>query len=141
MKTVLIAEDNEADLAVMKRACERTGLPHTLRFVSDGQQAMDYLSGIGDFADRERFPLPEIILLDISLPKRNGHEVLEWIRQRPVSSRIPVIILTMSSQISDIERAYQLGATSYLVKNSDLGVFNGGVETVLKYWLVMNTGP
>jgi len=83
MKTVLLAEDNEDDIFIMKMACKRTGIPHVLQIVTDGDMALDYLSGKGRFADRILHPLPNVIFLDIKMPKRNGHEVLTWIRAHP----------------------------------------------------------
>src|SRR5271156_2249955 len=83
MKTVLLVEDNQDDIFVMKMACQRTGIPHLLRVVTDGAMAIDYLSGNGDYADRLVNPLPDVVFLDIRMPKCDGHEVLKWIRSRP----------------------------------------------------------
>src|SRR5580658_1558262 len=82
MKTVLLAEDSEDDIFVMKMACKRTGIPHLLQVVTDGDMAIDYLSGNGIYADRTAYPLPDVVFLDIKMPKRDGHEVLQWIRSQ-----------------------------------------------------------
>ena len=80
MKTVLLVEDNEDDIFLMKKACHRTGIPHVLRVVTDGDMAIHYLSGKGAYADRTAQPMPDVVFLDIKMPKRDGHEVLKWIR-------------------------------------------------------------
>lgn len=138
MKTVLLVEDNEDDIFIMKMACQRTGLPHSLRVVTDGDQAINYLSGQGIYADRAAYPMPDVVFLDIKMPKRDGHEVLKWIREQPALKKMPVVMLAGSTQTSDVERAYQLGVTSYLQKNLCLAEFGQGVRVILKYWLELN---
>jgi CheY-like chemotaxis protein len=140
-KTVLLVEDNQDDVFVMKMACQRTGIPHLLQVVTDGAMAMDYLSGIGQYADRTAFPLPDVVFLDIKMPKHDGHEVLKWIRSRPGLKNLPVVMLTVSTQMADVDRAYQLGVTSYLQKVSCLAEFGQGVRVILKYWLELNVTP
>ncbi len=138
MKTVLIAEDNPDDVYVMRMACQRTGIPHLLKVVSDGAMAIDYLSGKGEYADRANHPMPDVVFLDIKMPKCSGHEVLQWIRSQPQLRNLPVVMLTVSTQMNDIERAYELGVTSYLQKVSSLAEFGQGVRVILKYWLELN---
>ena len=140
-KTVLLVEDNQDDIFVMKMACQRTGIPHLLRVVTDGAMAIDYLSGNGDYADRLVNPLPDVVFLDIRMPKCDGHEVLKWIRSRPGLKNLPVVMLTVSTQMADVDRAYELGVTSYLQKVSCLAEFGQGVRIILKYWLELNVGP
>src|SRR5271170_3881829 len=106
MKTVLLVEDNQDDVFVMKMACQRTGIPHLLRVVTDGVMAVDYLSGIGDYADRTVHPLPDVVFLDIKMPKRDGHEVLKWIRAQPALKNLPVVMLTGSVQSADVDLAF-----------------------------------
>ncbi len=141
MKTVLIVEDNPDDVFVMKMACQRTGIPHLLRVVTDGAMALDYLSGIGEYADRTAHPLPDVVFLDIKMPKRDGHEVLKWIRSQARLKNLPVVMLTLSTQTSDVDRAYELGVTSYLQKVPCLAEFGQGVRIILKYWLELNVSP
>jgi len=141
IKTVLLVEDSPSDVYFLKTACDRAEIPHRLSIVSDGDEAIDYLTGIGEFADRQRHPLPDLIFLDIKLPRRDGHEVLQWLRHQPAFRHLPVIMLTGSDEPSDIERAYKLGVTSYLMKNADPKEFGAGVRVILKYWLELNTGP
>jgi CheY-like chemotaxis protein len=140
-KTVLLVEDNQDDIFVMKMACQRTGIPHVLRVVTDGTMAIDYLSGKGEYSDRTAHPLPDVVFLDIKMPKCDGHEVLKWIRSQPGLKNLPVVMLTVSTQMSDVERAYELGVTSYLQKVSCLAEFGQGVRIILKYWLELNVGP
>jgi CheY-like chemotaxis protein len=141
MKTVLLVEDNQDDIFLMKMACQRTGIPHLLKVVTDGVMAVDYISGKGEYADRTAHPVPDVVFLDIKMPMRNGHEVLQWIRSQPGLKTLPVVMLTSSVQGSDVERAYELGITSYLQKVPCLAEFGQGVRNIMKYWLEMNIAP
>ena len=138
MKHVLLVEDNEDDIFIMKKACQRTGIPHLLQVVTDGDMAVHYLSGKGVYADRATYPVPHVIFLDIKMPKRDGHEVLKWIRSQPELKNLPVVMLTGSTQSADVERAYELGVTSYLQKVPCLAEFGQAVRIILKYWLELN---
>jgi CheY-like chemotaxis protein len=109
--------------------------------VTDGALALDYLSGNGSYTDRTAYPMPDVVFLDIKMPKRNGHEVLKWIRAQPGLKNLPVVMLTVSTQAADVERAYQLGVTSYLQKVPSLAEFGQAVRIILKYWLELNVGP
>jgi CheY-like chemotaxis protein len=113
---VLYAEDEENDVFLMQRAFRKAGVSNPLQTASDGADAIHYLQGAGDYADRERFPLPCLVLLDLNLPRNSGLEVLKWIREQPELKHLPVVILTSSNQHRDITAAYQLGANGYLVK-------------------------
>src|SRR5689334_10022694 len=114
MKTVLLVEDSEDDIFFMKKACEKSPINHHLDVVRDGDEAIEYLAASGPYAKKEYHPIPDLVFLDVKLPKRTGHEVLEWIRTRPELESLPVIMLTTSQEPADIERAYRLGVTSYL---------------------------
>jgi CheY-like chemotaxis protein len=138
VKPVLLVEDNDDDALIMKMACQRTGIPHTIRVVTDGEAAIEYLTGKGAFADRTAYPLPDLIFLDIRLPKRTGHEVLEWIRSQPELRSLPVVMLTTSKEPTDVSRAYSLGVTSYLRKIPEVVEFGQAVRVILKYWLELN---
>jgi CheY-like chemotaxis protein len=138
MKNVLLIEDSEDDIFMIKMACQRTGIPHLLRVVTDGDMAVSYLSGKEVYADRTTHPMPDVIFLDIKMPKRDGHEVLQWIRSQPALKNIPVVMLTGSSHPADIDRAYKLGVTSYLQKVPCLAEFGQAVRIILKYWLELN---
>jgi CheY-like chemotaxis protein len=119
-------------------ACQRTGIPHLLRVVGDGTKAIDYLSGKGEYADRTEHPLPNVVFLDIKMPMCDGHEVLKWIRSQPALKTLPVVMLTVSTHRGDVDRAYELGVTSYLQKVPCLAEFGQGVRVILKYWLELN---
>jgi CheY-like chemotaxis protein len=113
---VLYAEDDENDVFLMERAFEKASVVNPLQTVNDGAAAIRYLSGAGEFADREKFPAPCLVLLDLNLPRRSGLEVLQWVRQQPTLQPLPIVMLTSSIQDRDIGSAYALGANGYLVK-------------------------
>lgn len=117
---VLIVDDSENDILLMRTVFGRAGFVQPLRFARDGEHAIAYLRGDGTYGDRQQFPLPTVVLLDLNMPRKNGFEVLEWIRQQPGLKRLRVYILSASSRPEDIERTYDLGANSYLVKPSNL---------------------
>jgi len=141
MKNVLLVEDNEDDVFFIKMACQRSGIPHNFHVVGDGQYAIDYLANTGIKPGKAIHLLPDLVFLDIKLPKRDGHEVLEWIRSQPGLKNLPVVMLTSSLQDADVSRAYQLGVTSYLRKIASRAEFGQGVRVLLKYWLEMNVRP
>ncbi len=113
---ILIAEDGDDDLFFMKRALKGVDVPYELRVVTDGQQAIDYLSGENEYANRTLWPLPDLLFLDLKMPRQNGFEVLEWIRTQPSLDRLRVVVLTGSPEARDRQRAQTLGAATYLVK-------------------------
>lgn len=115
-RTILLVEDNKDDVFLMKRALDRARIVNPVIVVENGQEAMDYLSGAGKFADRDSYPIPAVIFLDLKLPFLFGHEVLAWIRRRKEFESLVVIVLTSSNEASDLSRCYSLGANSYLVK-------------------------
>ena len=116
-QTILLVEDNPADILLIQRAFRQADLSHiSLQIVRDGDAAVLYLSGEREYLDRERYPLPILILLDLKLPRRSGHEVLEWLRQQPDLKRLPVIMLTAKAQDRDVLEGYKTGADMYLTK-------------------------
>ena len=117
---VLLVDDSYNDSLLMRTVFERAGFVQPLRFARDGEEVMAYLSGAGAYGDREQFPLPTVVLLDLNMPRKNGFEVLEWIRQQPALRRLRVYVLSTSNRTEDIQRAYDLGANSYLVKPGNL---------------------
>src|SRR2546425_7191817 len=117
--TVLLAEDDLDDVLLTQIAFRRARLANPLHVVRDGEEAIAYLSGEGAFADRDRFPFPILLLLDLKMPKVDGFEVLEWLQSQPARRHLPVAILTSSDQDPDIGRAHALGADSYLIKPPD----------------------
>jgi CheY-like chemotaxis protein len=133
VKTVLVVDDNEDDIFLMKMACERSGVPHLLQVVTDEEMAIDYLSGRGVYADRTVYPTPALVFLDIHMPKQSGFEVLKLIRAKPGLRNLPVVMLSNSTLMADVDHAYQLGATSYLRKIPDQAEFARAVRVVLNY--------
>lgn len=113
---ILLVEDNVEDAFLMERAIREAGISAPFRSVTDGQSAISYLAGTGDFADREAFPLPGVIFLDLKLPLISGLDVLLWIRRNPNLSKIIVIVVTASNEPDELNRGYQLGANSIIVK-------------------------
>lgn len=138
---ILLVEDDENDIFLIQRAFRRLDLPHTLQVVEDGEAAIAYLDGRAPYDDPERYPLPTLILLDLKLPRRSGLEVLAWIRQQQELRRLLVVVLTSSRETPDINRAYDLGANSYLVKPIDFQAFLEMVRTLEAYWLMLNEKP
>jgi CheY-like chemotaxis protein len=138
-KTVLLVEDDPHDIFFMKRAMDMAGLSEQLRIVEDGQAAVDYLSGQGEWSDPERYPLPSLVLLDLKLPQMGGLEVLAWIRQRRELAGIMVVVLTSSQLPEDIESAYRLGANSYLAKPTNGTELPRVIGRIKEYWLELNT--
>ncbi len=116
LRPVLYAEDEDNDAFLMQRAFSKARVSNPLQIVVDGAAAIRYLSGAGEFSDRQRYPAPCLVLLDLNLPRQSGLEVLQWVRAQPGLSTLPVVILTSSNQDSDIGSAYALGANGYLVK-------------------------
>lgn len=136
--TILLVEDNLDDVALFKRAVQKAALDYPLQVVGDGEAAIAYLSGVGGYADRTHYPLPRLVLLDLKLPRKSGHEVLEWLRGQPQLRRLPVVVLTTSREISDINRAYDQHVNSYLVKPFSFDGLMDMVRTLHNYWLNMN---
>ena len=112
---ILLAEDNRGDTLLVQRAFRQLDAPYVLNVVEHGDAAVDYLAGNGTYADRERYPLPALLLLDLKMPRRSGFEVMEWL-QHQSDIELPVVILTSSTDPSEMQRAYQLGAKSYILK-------------------------
>ena len=119
-QTILLADDNEDDVFIMQSGFRKAGVLNPLQVVDDGEQAIAYLNGDGEFANREKFPLPVIVLLDLNMPRKGGLEVLEWMRGNPTLKRTTVHIVTASSRTVDVERAFDLGANAYIVKPSKM---------------------
>lgn len=140
-KTILLAEDNSTDALMVQRAFKKAHLMNPVQVVDDGDKAVAYLSGQGPYADRDKYPLPVLLLLDLKLPRRSGLEVLEWLRGQEGLKRLPVVVLTSSKESADVNRAYDLGANSYLVKPVDFDPLLEMVKTLGLYWVVMNEKP
>lgn len=134
--TVLLVEDDPNDVFFMRRAFQKAELPYPLQDVSDGEKATAYLSGEPPYTDRQQFPLPRLLLLDLKLPRKSGFEVLEWVRGQPSLESLPVVILTSSSVPEDIAKAQMLKANQYLVKPTSPTELIAIVKTLAQTWLV-----
>jgi CheY-like chemotaxis protein len=140
-KPILIVEDTAADVTLMRRAFEKVRLANPLHVVTHGDAAVDYLAGEGMYADRQRFPLPVLILLDLKLPRRSGIEVLQWLRAQPGLQHIPVAVLTLSQQDQDVNAAYDIGVQSYLIKPVHLDGLLQLLKTTGLYWALLDMPP
>src|SRR4051794_34320668 len=138
---ILLAEDDPNDVVLIQRAFRKAGLQNTLKNVGDGEQAIHYLSGQGAYADRDQFPLPFLLLLDLKMPGTDGFEVLEWLRNEPQLKRLLVVVLTSSNLQEDVDRAYELGANSYLVKPVSFDEMVHLIQRFEAYWSEINRTP
>ncbi len=141
-QSVLLVEDDENDVFFMQRAFREAAIITPLYVASDGREAIDYLSGKGKFSDRRQWPLPCLVLMDLKLPYVLGLDVIKWLRSQPQFKSTIVVVLTSSKQDADIEKAYALGANSYLVKPPDVHQLVAMVKRIKEYWIEMNQiGP
>ena len=140
-RPILHVEDSEEDVFLLRYAFQRADIKTPVQVVGDGQEAIDYLAGIGKFANREEFPLPCLVLLDLKLPHKMGLEVLEWIRQQPALKSLVVIILSSSVHEGDLRRAYELGANAFLVKPSSANTMAEMCKALNHFWLTFNRTP
>jgi CheY-like chemotaxis protein len=135
---ILLVEDSSDDVFFMQRALKSADVRQSHAVAATGTEAIEYLAGAGKFADRAAFPLPALILLDLKLPGKNGHEVLEWVRAQPELRTIVVIMLTTSKERSDVQRAYESGANAYLVKPSSAPQLIEQVRALKAFWFDQN---
>ncbi len=133
--TVLYVEDEEGDVFFMRAAFRKAGLGGVLRAVGNGQEAMDYVSGSGPYADRELHPFPSMILLDLNLPLVSGFEVLEWLKAFPEFRGLPVIVFSSSARAEDKAKARELGAVDYVEKPASGVDFPQVVDRLRERWL------
>jgi CheY-like chemotaxis protein len=132
---ILLVEDNPADIKITERALRESGLPVELRVVRDGQEALDYLLRQGRHADASNWRSPDLILLDLNLPRLTGREVLERIRSTPALRAVPVVVLTTSKRQEDVLEMYTAGANTYIEKPQNFGRFVEVLQTIQRYWL------
>ncbi len=132
--TILMADDDEEDCLLAKDALAEAGLPHQIRFVADGEELLDYLQGAGDFAQPRITPRPDLILLDLNMPRRDGREALRMLKSDKQLQKIPVVVLTTSTAQSDISYSYNVGASSYIAKPTSFRGWIELLETLTQYW-------
>lgn len=135
---VLLVEDEEDDVFFMKRALAKASVTVDVRVAEDGQEALRYLRGEGTYADRQAHPSPQLTFLDVNLPHLSGLEVLRQIRADPELKKLVVVMLTSSSANQDVDLAYELGASSYLIKPNQPEGLEVVIEHALVYWLNHN---
>lgn len=138
---ILLVEDDDNDVLLIRRAFTQAGLHHPIQVVRDGDAAVAYLSGDGRYADRSAYPMPGLMLLDLKLPRRTGLEVLAWARREDALRRLPIVVLTSSRELADVNRAYELGANSYLVKPVEFAQLLDMVRVFDGYWSGLNELP
>jgi CheY-like chemotaxis protein len=141
MIEILLVEDNPNDAEMAIRALKEYHLANRVVHVQDGEEALDFVFGRGAYEGRDTKNKPKIILLDLKLPKVNGMEVLKILKSDPATRLIPIIVLTSSSEESDLIESYKLGANSYLVKPVDFDKFCDSIKEVGLYWLLLNKQP
>lgn len=134
---ILLADDDAGDRELTRYALSEGTVAVDLRCVEDGEQAIDYLAGNPPFDQRSAHPLPDFMLLDLKMPKRSGFEVLEWVRSRAELRSLPIAVLSSSSERRDVERAYEAGASSYLVKSADLDAFAAALRSAAEFAALM----
>jgi CheY-like chemotaxis protein len=139
-QTILLVDDSENDLCLMRMAFKKAAFKNPLQEVHNGEEAIAYLKGEGIYGDRRKFPMPSVMLLDLNMPMKNGFDLLSWRQTQPALKRLSVIVLTASQRPEDVERAFDLGAHSYLVKPRSL---DGLVAMIrcLRDWIQINHFP
>ena len=140
-KLIMLVEDNSDDVELTLRAFRGNNILNEVIVTRDGVEALDYIFHRGKFADAEDKGLPEVVLLDLKLPRLSGLEVLKALRTDPLTQLLPVVVLTSSKEESDLIQSYALGANSYIRKPVDFNEFIEAVRQLGLYWLLLNEGP
>lgn len=140
-KIVLLVEDNADDIELTLRAFRKNNILNEVVVVRDGQEALDFLFAEGEYRDRDTNKVPQVVLLDLKLPRLSGLEVLARIRSDERTCLLPVVILTGSKEEEDVCNGYRMGCNSYLRKPVDFQTFNDVVKELGLYWLVLNQAP
>ena len=135
---ILVAEDDLGDVLLLKRAFVAAGVRMPVYFARDGQEVLDYLAGNSPFNNPVEYPLPNLLLLDLGLPRLNGFEVLKWVRRHPTLNQLLVVVLTSSDEPSEVKLAHKLGANAFLVKPHEPSDLVHLVERLQNYWLGIN---
>ena len=139
--TLLLADDDPDDRLLVRDALEEGRLVADLRSVEDGEELIDYLHRRGKYADPNDSPHPDLILLDLKMPRKSGHQALEEIKGTPELKHIPVVVLTTSKAEEDIVRAYNSGANSFIVKPTTFGALTEAMKTLERYWFELIALP
>jgi CheY-like chemotaxis protein len=138
---ILIAEDDEDYVLLIKQVFARAHIPNPIHVVWNGEEAISYLKGAGKYSNRDEYPLPDILLLDLKMPRVNGMEVLKWVRQQPSLASLRILVLTSSDRMRDVNEAYDLGANSFLVKPLDFHDFTNLSRLIADFWFKASRAP
>ncbi len=134
-KTILYVEDEESDIFLMQMACRKEKIDVQLKTVMDGESAINYLRGTGNYANRHEYPMPGLVLLDLNIPRLHGLKVLKWIRDEPAVAKLPVVVYTSSEHPKDVSAAQELGANDYQVKPSTIELIAERMKGLVERWL------
>jgi CheY-like chemotaxis protein len=140
-RCILVVDDSADDRFLVERALKKAQIANPVRLLDGGEEAIAYLEGRGQYADRLKFPLPAIVLLDLKMPRMSGFEVLQWVRASSDYRRLPVVVMTSSREMPDVNRAYDVGANSYLVKPPSFDALVEMVKSLHLYWYVHSERP
>ncbi|HEX4264905.1 MAG TPA: response regulator [Verrucomicrobiae bacterium] len=138
---ILVAEDDDDYVLLIKQVFAQAHIPNPIHVVWNGEEAISYLKGEGKYSNREEYPLPDIFLLDLKMPRVNGMEVLKWVRAQPSLASLRILVLTSSDRIRDVNEAYQLGANSFLVKPLDFHDFTHLSRLIADFWFKASRTP
>ncbi|HKP35541.1 MAG TPA: response regulator [Pyrinomonadaceae bacterium] len=138
---ILLVEDSQFDVELLRHAFRKAGLSRAMQIVRDGVDAMSYLLGIGEYIDRQKHPAPNILIIDLNMPRFNGLELLTWLRTQPDLQHLLVVVLTGTGRQHDIDIAYRMGAKSYLVKPTEAEEFQSLINSFYEYWIAHNHFP
>ena len=138
---ILLADDREDDVLLTRHAFDRARVVNPVFVTHDGEETVAYLQGKGKFFNRDEYPLPDLLLLDLHMPKLDGFEVLNWVRNHPTLHSLRIVVLTTSDQAIDIDRAYELGANSFVVKVLDFKKYCAIMERMMAFWLQASSAP
>jgi CheY-like chemotaxis protein len=132
---VLLADDSDDDIALFKRAYVAAGIDSRLRVVRDGDEVIAYLKGEARFHDRARYPLPGLLILDVNMPRKDGFEVIQWVRHQSQFKSLKIVVLTSSGDRSDAKKAYAAGANTFVVKSMELQEFVRQLKEIKSHWI------
>jgi len=138
---ILLAEDLPNDVFLIRRAVANAGIDNPFFVVTNGEECIAYLHGKGQYANRDEFPLPDLLLLDLKMPKMDGLEVLRQVKSSEEFKTIPIVVLTSSREEQDLVRSYALGVNAYVVKPVDFHDFVEAVKLLGGFWAVVNEPP
>lgn len=133
---ILLVEDDPSHRLLIRKNLENHGVANGINEAEDGQEALDYIYGVGAYADRKKYPMPDIVILDIKMPRVDGFGVLERLKSDPKTKRIPVIMLTTSSRDEEVARGYEYGANAYVTKPLDFGDFAKKLHDLKMFWVL-----